>query len=331
MKKYTEKIISREDLSQEEAYRLMEMIMSGKLNDTQMAGILVALRMKGESVDEITGFAAAMRDKMVSITLEKPAIDMCGTGGDGFGTFNISTCASFVVAGAGINVAKHGNRAITSKSGSADVLLELGLDINKSINKSVYDIEKFGLGFLFAPSYHPAMKYVMKARNSLGVRTVFNRLGPLVNPANVKAQAMGIYDEILTESQATVLKNIGLNRAMVFSGLDGLDEITTTTSTKVSYFMNGDKIQTRHIHPKDYSIKISSSIDLNGGSPKKNARIILSILQGKSGFQRDIVVLNAAAGIFVGGEADSLKDGVNLAIESIDSGSAFDILKKVTS
>tara|TARA_A100001035_G_C27770480_1_gene496058 strand:+ start:130 stop:1125 length:996 start_codon:yes stop_codon:yes gene_type:complete len=331
MKKYTEKIISREDLSQEEAYRLMEMIMSGKLNDTQMAGILVALRMKGESVDEITGFAAAMRDKMVSITLEKPAIDMCGTGGDGFGTFNISTCASFVVAGAGINVAKHGNRAISSKSGSADVLLELGFDINKSINKSVYDIEKFGLGFLFAPSYHPAMKYVMKARNSLGVRTVFNRLGPLVNPANVKAQAMGIYDEILTESQATVLKNIGLNRAMVFSGLDGLDEITTTTSTKVSYFMNGDKIQTRHIHPKDYSIKISSSIDLNGGSPKKNARIILSILQGKSGFQRDIVVLNAAAGIFVGGEADSLKDGVNLAIESIDSGSAFDILKKVTS
>ena len=331
MKKYTEKIISREDLSQEEAYRLMEMIMSGKLNDTQMAGILVALRMKGESVDEITGFAAAMRDKMVSITLEKPAIDMCGTGGDGFGTFNISTCASFVVAGAGINVAKHGNRAITSKSGSADVLLELGLDINKSINKSVYDIEKFGLGFLFAPSYHPAMKYVMKVRNSLGVRTVFNRLGPLVNPANVKAQAMGIYDEILTESQATVLKNIGLNRAMVFSGLDGLDEITTTTSTKVSYFMNGDKIQTRHIHPKDYSIKISSSIDLNGGSPKKNARIILSILQGKSGFQRDIVVLNAAAGIFVGGKADSLKDGVNLAIESIDSGSAFDILKKVTS
>ena len=331
MKKYTEKIISKENLSQEESYRLMEMIMSGKLNDTQIAGILVALRMKGESVDEVTGFAAAMRDKMVSITLEKPAIDMCGTGGDGFGTFNISTCASFVVAGAGINVAKHGNRAISSKSGSADVLLELGLDINKSINKSVYDIEKFGLGFLFAPSYHPAMKYVMKARNSLGVRTVFNRLGPLVNPANVKAQAMGIYDEILTESQATVLKNIGLNRAMVFSGLDGLDEITTTTSTKVSYFMNGDKIQTRHIHPKDYSIKISSSIDLNGGSPKKNARIILSILQGKSGFQRDIVVLNAAAGIFVGGEADSLKDGVNLAIESIDSGSAFDILKKVTS
>ena len=331
MKKYTEKIISKENLSQEESYRLMEMIMSGKLNDIQIAGILVALRMKGESVDEVTGFAAAMRDKMVSITLEKPAIDMCGTGGDGFGTFNISTCASFVVAGAGINVAKHGNRAITSKSGSADVLLELGLDINKSINKSVYDIEKFGLGFLFAPSYHPAMKYVMKARNSLGVRTVFNRLGPLVNPANVKAQAMGIYDEILTESQATVLKNIGLNRAMVFSGLDGLDEITTTTSTKVSYFMNGDKIQTRHIHPKDYSIKISSSIDLNGGSPKKNARIILSILQGKSGFQRDIVVLNAAAGIFVGGEADSLKEGVNLAIESIDSGSAFDILKKVTS
>ena len=331
MKKYTEKIISKENLSQEESYRLMEMIMSGKLNDTQIAGILVALRMKGESVDEVTGFAAAMRDKMVSITLEKPAIDMCGTGGDGFGTFNISTCASFVVAGAGINVAKHGNRAISSKSGSADVLLELGLDINKSINKSVYDIEKFGLGFLFAPSYHPAMKYVMKARNSLGVRTVFNRLGPLVNPANVKAQAMGIYDEILTESQATVLKNIGLNRAMVFSGLDGLDEITTTTSTKVSYFMNGDKIQTRHIHPKDYSIKISSSIDLNGGSPKKNARIILSILQGKSGFQRDIVVLNAAAGIFVGGKADNLKDGVNLAIESIDSGSAFEILKKVTS
>ena len=331
MKQYTEKIISKENLSQEESYRLMEMIMSGKLNDTQIAGILVALRMKGESVDEVTGFAAAMRDKMVSITLEKPAIDMCGTGGDGFGTFNISTCASFVVAGAGITVAKHGNRAITSKSGSADVLLELGLDINKSIKKSVYDIEKFGLGFLFAPSYHPAMKYVMKARNSLGVRTVFNRLGPLVNPANVKAQAMGVYDEILTESQATVLKNIGLNRAMVFSGLDGLDEITTTTSTKVSYFMNGDKIQTRHIHPKDYSIKISSSIDLNGGSPKKNARIILSILQGKSGFQRDIAVLNAAAGIFVGGEADSLKDGVNLAIESIDSGSAFDILKKVTS
>ena len=201
MKHYLEKILALENLTLDESYQLMLRIMSGKLNDAQISGLLIALRMKGESVDEITGFAEAMREKMIKLDLGFPAIDMCGTGGDGVGTFNISTCASFIVAGAGVKVAKHGNRAISSNSGSADVLIELGIDVNRTTEESLRDIEEGGLGFLFAPNYHPAIKYAMNTRNSLGIRTVFNILGPLANPALVKYQAMGIFNTKLIYNQ----------------------------------------------------------------------------------------------------------------------------------
>ncbi|MDG2398076.1 MAG: anthranilate phosphoribosyltransferase, partial [Candidatus Marinimicrobia bacterium] len=216
MKQILEQLLNQHNLTRDEAYNIMLSIMSGEYDDAQIAGFLMALRGKGETVDEITGFAQAMREKMVTIQLEAPAIDMCGTGGDALGTFNISTAATFVVAGAGVHVAKHGNRSMTSKSGSADVLQALGISIDKSVEKSTEDIENIGLGFMFAPAYHPAMKHAIGARKALATRTVFNILGPLCNPADVKAQAMGIFHPELTEVQANVLKALGSTDVMVF-------------------------------------------------------------------------------------------------------------------
>ena len=330
MKHYLEKLLALENLTLDESYQLMLRIMSGKLNDAQISGLLIALRMKGESVDEITGFAEAMREKMIKLDLGFPAIDMCGTGGDGVGTFNISTCASFIVAGAGVKVAKHGNRAISSNSGSADVLNELGIDINRTTEESLRDIEEGGLGFLFAPNYHPAIKYAMNTRNSLGIRTVFNILGPLANPALVKYQAMGIFNTKLIYNQTKVLKNLGLEQAMVFSGLDGLDEITTTSETNISFFLNSTEIESKTISPSDFGIKKSKSKELLGGVPKENAQIIYSILNGDMGPKRDIAVLNAAAGIFIAGKCSSFQEGIILANESLDSGKALKVLKRIT-
>ena len=330
MKHYLEKILALENLTLDESYQLMLRIMSGKLNDAQISGLLIALRMKGESVDEITGFAEAMREKMIKLDLGFPAIDMCGTGGDGVGTFNISTCASFIVAGAGVKVAKHGNRAISSNSGSADVLNELGIDINRTTEESLRDSEEGGLGFLFAPNYHPAIKYAMNTRNSLGIRTVFNILGPLANPALVKYQAMGIFNTKLIYNQTKVLKNLGLEQAMVFSGLDGLDEITTTSETNISFFLNNTDIESKTISPSDFGIKKSKSQELLGGAPKENAQIIHAILNGGRGPKRDISVLNAAAGIFIAGKCSSFQEGITLANESLDSGKALRVLKRIT-
>jgi len=229
MKQILEQLLIKQNLTRDESFNVMLSIMSGEFDDAQIAGFLMALRAKGETVDEITGFAKAMREKMVTIQLDSPAIDMCGTGGDALGTFNISTAATFVVAGVGIHVAKHGNRSMTSKSGSADVLQALGISIDKSVEESTDDIENIGLGFMFAPTYHPAMKHAIGARKALATRTVFNILGPLCNPADVKAQAMGIFHPDLTEIQANVLKALGSTDVMVFHGRDGLDEISTTS------------------------------------------------------------------------------------------------------
>ena len=231
MKKYLEKIINEENLSVDESMSLMSMIMDGELNPSQVTSIIVALRCKGESLNEILGFAQAMRNNMKKAAINVPSIDMCGTGGDSFGSFNISTVASFVVAGAGIHVAKHGNRSISSKCGSADVLEELGIDIDVSISKTILNIEKNKLGFLYAPKYHPAMKFAAEARNSIKIKTIFNLLGPLTNPANAQAQSMGIFNKDLTEQQAKVLQKLGVKRGMVFCGYDGLDEITITTKS----------------------------------------------------------------------------------------------------
>ena len=329
MKQILEQLLEGNDLSNDRAFDVMLSMMSGKFNDAQIAGFLMALRAKGETVDEIAGFANAMREKMVSVPLVSPAIDMCGTGGDARGTFNISTAASFVVAGAGVKVAKHGNRSMTSQSGSADVLQSLGIAIDNSLENSVEDIENIGLGFLFAPAYHPAMKHAIGARKSLAVRTVFNILGPLCNPANVKAQAMGIFHSDLTEVQVNVLKVLGSTDVMVFHGRDGLDEISTTTTTKISQMRNGGIVNTFEFDATDLGISQVTLFDLQGGKPEENAGIIEAILKGETGPKRDIVLLNAAAGIVVGGKAQTLEEGLKLASESVNSGAALHVLNQL--
>ena len=329
MKTILEQLLVKQDLTRDEAFSVMLSIMSGNYDDAQIAGFLMALRAKGETVDEITGFAQAMREKMVTISLHSPAIDMCGTGGDASGTFNISTTATFVVAGTGVHVAKHGNRSMTSKSGSADVLQALGVSIDKSVEESTQDIEKIGLGFMFAPAYHPAMKHAIGARKALSTRTVFNILGPLCNPANVTGQAMGIFHPDLTEVQANVLKALGSTDVMVFHGRDGLDEISTTATTKISQMQNGENVNTYEFDSVELGLNRVSLDELQGGEPDENAEIIKSILNGEKGPKRDIVLLNAAAGIVVGGQAETLKDGLESAKKSVDSGAALNILNQL--
>lgn len=329
MKQILEQLLNQHNLTRDEAYNIMLSIMSGEYDDAQIAGFLMALRAKGETVDEIAGFAQAMREKMLTIQLETTAIDMCGTGGDALGTFNISTAATFVIAGAGVHVAKHGNRSMTSKSGSADVLQALGISIDKSVEESTEDIENIGLGFMFAPAYHPAMKHAIGARKALATRTVFNILGPLCNPADVKAQAMGIFHPELTEVQANVLKALGSTDVMVFHGRDGLDEISTTTTSKISQMQNGNDVNTFEFDPSKLGLNRVSLNKLQGGEPKENAEIIKSILNGEIGPKRDIVLLNAAAGIVVGGKAQNLKEGLVKATESVDSNAALNILTQL--
>tara|TARA_B100000941_G_scaffold90189_1_gene62453 strand:+ start:1507 stop:2499 length:993 start_codon:yes stop_codon:yes gene_type:complete len=329
MKVLLDKIINGSDLNVEESFNIMNDLMSGKLDDIQISALLIALRCKGESVSEILGFAKSMRQKMMKMPLQKDALDICGTGGDSLGTFNISTATCFVISGAGVPVAKHGNRSMTSKSGSADVLQSLGVNINKTVEESRNDIDKFGLGFMFAPQYHPAMKYAVNARSTLGIRTIFNLLGPLCNPAKVKYQAMGIFNSDFLEKQIKVLFELGLKSAMVFHGQDGLDEITTTTNTKVFQFINRGEINCYEINPNELEMPLSNLSDLKGGSPQENAQIILRILKNEKGPKRDIVILNAAAGIFISGKSKSLKEGISLARKSLDSGSAYEALLKI--
>ena len=329
MKKILEQLLDGENLSRNQANNIMFSIMSGEFNDAQIAGFLMALRGKGETVEEITGFAEAMRKKMVRVPTTSEAIDMCGTGGDAKGTFNISTAATFVVAGAGVKVAKHGNRSMTSKSGSADVLTALGISINQSSEDSAKDIETIGLGFFFAPAYHPAMKYAVGARKALATRTVFNILGPLCNPAEVRSQIMGIFHQNLTEVQVNVLKALGSSNVMVFHGMDGLDEISTSAPTQISEMFDGGDIKTYKFDALDLGLDRVNLQDLQGGEPSENAKLIKNILNGSTGPKRDIVLLNAAAGIVVGGKAKSLKEGMKKATESIDSGAANEIMNKL--
>ena len=316
------KVVERQDLTEDEMTSVMTQIMQGESPPTLLAAFLTALKMKGECVAEIVGAAKVMRAKAEKLVVSSDKIvDTCGTGGDGGSTFNISTASAFVVAGAGITVAKHGNRAVSSKCGSADVLKSLGVNIEAE--KSVVEkcINEIGIGFLFAPKMHGAMKHAGGVRKELGFRTIFNVLGPLTNPAGAHAQVIGVFDEKWVTPLAEVLKDLGSSHAYVVHGEDGLDEITLTSKTKVSHLYNG-KITEIIINPEEYSLPVCNLHDLQGGSPEVNAEIIRKVLAGESGPKMDIVLINAAAAIHASDKASSLHEGLKLARESILSGAA---------
>jgi len=327
MKEFIGKLVEGNDLTSSEAGEAMKLIMSGAATGAQIGGFLTALRMKGESIEEIAACAKTMRSfaSRINPKVNGTLVDTCGTGGDKIKTFNISTIAAFVVAGAGIYVAKHGNRSVTSKAGSADVLEALGVKIDLPPKEVEKCIEKIGIGFMFAPLFHPAMKHAIGPRKEIGIRTVFNILGPLTNPANAKAQLLGVYDAALTEKMAGVLGNLGVERAVVVHGLDGLDELSTIGATQISELRNS-KIKTYKAKPEGFGFRRASIRDIAGGDLKYNAKVVTDVLKGEKGPKRDIVVLNAAAGIYVGGRADSIKEGISIAEESLDSGAAYEKL-----
>lgn len=327
MKKYLAKVIERQDLSRGEMTEAFDLIMSGEATPSQIAGLIVALRMKGETVDEMAGGAAAMRQHAVFVDPGGvPVVDTCGTGGDSCDTFNISTTAALVVAGADVPVAKHGNRAISSKCGSADLLATLGVKLDVPPEVEEEAIREAGIGFLFAPGLHPAMKYAMPSRKEMGVRTIFNMLGPLTNPAGAKCQIIGVFASELTESFAHVLRLLGSKRAFIVHGHDGMDEMTTTTTTRVSELVDG-QVKTYDFDPIEVLEDYPAPEDLAGGDAEANAAITRGILAGKAGAPRDIVCLNAGATIVVGGKAANLREGFTKAQESIDSGSALKALE----
>lgn len=315
-------LIAGADLGRARARAAMDQIMSGQATDAQIGAFLVALRIKGETLDEIAGCAEVMREKATPIATVRPdLIDTCGTGGDASGTFNISTAVAFVACGAGLAVAKHGNRSISSHCGSADVLAALGVHVEAAPEKVGECIDEVGIGFLFAVALHGAMKHAIGPRRELATRTVFNILGPLTNPAGAKRQLLGAYDGALTEVLAGVLGELGSERALVVHGADGLDEITLTGPTQASELRDG-QIRTRQIHPGDFGLQTASADALKGGDANYNARILRGVLDGQEGPQRDVVLLNAAAAIVVGGLAEDMTAGLELARASIDSGKA---------
>jgi len=321
------KLLRRESLTAEEAAEVMAVVMEGEATPAQIAGLLTALRMKGESVEEIAGFARVMRAKAVCIAPRRaPLVDTCGTGGDRLKTFNISTAAAFVVAGAGVAVAKHGNRSVTSKSGSADVLEELG--VNLAVAPEVVEacIEQIGVGFLFAQRFHPAMKHAGPVRREIGFRTVFNVLGPLTNPAGAPYQVMGVYDPELTEPLANVLRLLGSRRAFVVHGMLGLDEWSTAGATRVSELRDG-VVTTCLYYPAELGIPEAAPEALSGGLPAENAQLIYRLFRGEGGPKRDIVLLNAAAALLATDHAADMHDALQQAAVSIDSGAAMEKLQ----
>ena len=326
-------LVDRRDLTRIEAAAAMEAIMSGAATGAQIGAFLTALRMKGETVEELIGFAQVMRQKVVRIrargddvaglsgTDREMLIDTCGTGGDATGTFNVSTATAFVVAGAGLRVAKHGNRSVSSLCGSADVVETLGINLDLPPDKVTRCIEEVGIGFLYAPLLHTAMKHVMPARREMGVRTVFNMLGPLTNPAAANAQIIGVYTASLTEPLARVLAELGTVRAFVVHGADNLDEISNTGESRVSEVREG-AVRTYTVRPEDFGMSQASIKDLAGGDREQNAEIIRAVLDGEAGPRRDIVLMNASAALVAGGRGRDLKEGVAVAAQSIDSGAA---------
>jgi anthranilate phosphoribosyltransferase len=308
----------------------MDTIMRGDATPSQIAAFITALRMKGETVEEITGCAEKMREHAVNIhPRQNNLVDTCGTGGDVSGTFNISTVSAFVAAGAGIPIAKHGNRSVSSRSGSADLLEALGVKIDLDPKKVEECISTVGIGFIFAPNFHKAMRFAMPSRKEIGIRTIFNILGPLTNPARATAQVLGVFHADLTGMLAEVLKNLGGKHALVVHGMDGLDEISISKETKVSHLKEG-KIDNYFIRPEDYNIPLAKREEILGGSASENAEIAIKILRGEGKkSQRDVVLLNAGAAIFVGGGAKDIKSGIKLAERSIDSGAASKKLEEM--
>ena len=336
IKEAIQRLIEGIDLTEEQMQGVFEQIMSGKATDAQIGAFLTALRLKGETVEEITGAAKIMRKKaakLEDININQEIIlDTCGTGGSGTNTFNISTTCAFVVAGCGVKVAKHGNRSISSQCGSADVLNELGINLDLPPEKVAECIKRIGIGFLYAPLFHSAMKHVLGPRRELGIRTIFNVLGPLTNPANANTQVLGVYEEKLVEVIANVLKNLGSRFAFVVYGLDGLDEITITGPTKISELRNNE-VNTYYIKPQDFDIPPAQLEDIKGGDVKENAKIIIEVLSGKKGPKRDVVLLNSAAALVAADKARDFKEGIKLASDSIDSKRALrklEELKEIT-
>ncbi len=323
------RVVAGSDLSREQAYWAFMQIMGGQWTPAQIAAVLTALAAKGETVDEITAAAQAMRDHAVKIdTAGLDVIDTCGTGGTGLKTFNISTTAALVLAGAGAKVAKHGNRTNTRSSGSADVLEALGVNLDAGETAVAESLKQAGVCFCYARLCHPAMKHAGPIRRELGVRTIFNVLGPLTNPAGAKRQLMGVFSDALTEPIANELANLGAERVMVVHAADGLDEISTTSETRISQF-DGEKVTTKTITPEEFGVARANMDDLLIDSPEASADVIRTILGGQSGPARDIVLLNAAAGLFVAGKADDMQAGLAMAAESIDSGAAAGALEKL--
>jgi anthranilate phosphoribosyltransferase len=321
LKPFISKVASGAALSREEAAEAFNVMMSGEATPSQMGGLLMALRVRGETVDEITGAVTVMRAKMLRVNAPANAIDVVGTGGDASGSYNISTCAAFIVAGCGIPVAKHGNRALSSRSGAADVLTALGVRIDLNPEAIARCIADAGIGFMFAPAHHPAMKHVGPTRVELGTRTIFNLLGPLSNPASVKRQMVGVFSRHWVEPLAQVLRNLGCERALVVHGSDGLDEITTSGPTTVASLENGT-IKTFDISPEDVGLPRAAPEDLRGGDADANAAALMAVLKGQKGPFRDVALFNAAAALVVAGAARTFEEGLALARKSVDSGEA---------
>jgi anthranilate phosphoribosyltransferase len=334
------RVVEGQHLSRSEAESVMSEIMTGKATDAQIAAFLTALRMKCETVDELIGFAKVIREKASPVrprsavaasfsgTDRDMLVDTCGTGGDATGTFNISTATAFVVAGAGIRVAKHGNRSVSSMCGSADVVEALGIRIDLPADAVARCIDEIGIGFLYAPLLHDAMRYVVLVRREMKIRTVFNLLGPICNPARATAQVLGVYNEDLTEIMAQVLCELGSEKAFVVHGSDGLDEITISGESKISEVRNGE-VRTYYVTPEDFGIERAPISAIQGGDARQNALIIRDILSDQGGTRRDVVLLNAAAGLVVGEKASGLREGIDLARDSIRSGKALSALDRL--
>jgi anthranilate phosphoribosyltransferase len=322
-------VAERRDLTPEEAHGAMTEIMDGAASPAQIAAFLVAVRMKGETVEEVTEFARAMREHVRVVSpSRRPLVDTCGTGGDVLKTFNISTTAAFVAAGAGLAIAKHGNRSVSSKCGSADVLEQLGIRVEQSPEEVARCVDEVGIGFMFAPAFHPAMKHAGPVRRELALRTVFNALGPLTNPAGAEAQVIGVYAAALTELHAGALRRLGSKRAFVAHGMDGLDELSTIGTTRITELRDGWQ-RTYDLCPEDVGLRRATVEEIQAGTPEENAKLLVAILEGRNGAPRDIVLLNAAAAVVAAGLADALSDGLAIARQSIDSGAALAKLRQL--
>lgn len=322
MKEIIEKLVSGKSLTMEQASEAMKKIMDGEVNSTQFGAFVAALRLKGETVEEIAGMANTMRSKAIPVAISEPVIDTCGTGGDGLHTFNFSTAAAFVAAGGGLKVAKHGNRAMSSNCGSADILEAVGVKIDLPVEKVKECIEKIGIGFMFAPSFHPAMKYAAIPRRELGIPTVFNILGPLTNPARVSSQVVGVSEGMLLFKIAEVLKILGCHHALVAHGEDGMDEVSLCERTLIVELKNGS-LRNYSITPEDLGLKRVSFEKLRGGTAKENAKVLVEILSGAESPLANAVLLNAAAAFVAGDKATDFREGLEIARESLRSGSAF--------